>query len=48
MNFEIITPDNLSGGDFYISLTLKKYSRYDMVGGLSLVETIDPGVFLEW
>jgi hypothetical protein len=48
LNFEIITTENLSGGDFYISLTLKKYSRYDAVGGLSFAEPLDPEVFLEW
>jgi hypothetical protein len=48
MNFEVITTYGASGGNFYISLNLKKYSRYDEVGGHSLVEVFDPRGFVEW
>lgn len=43
MNFEIITPDKVSGGSFYISLTLNRYSRYDSEGGHSLVSDFESG-----
>jgi hypothetical protein len=48
LSMDIRTPRNARGGDFYISLTLKKYSRHDSVGGLSLVEEFDPRGFIEW
>jgi hypothetical protein len=48
INFEVITTYGASGGNFYISLNLKKYSRYDEVGGHSLVEVFDPRGFVEW
>jgi hypothetical protein len=47
-NFEIRTIDNASGGEFFISLTLQKYSRYDSVGGHSLVDVFDAKEFIEW
>jgi hypothetical protein len=48
LNFEVKTPYGARGGNFYISLNLKKYSRYDEVGGHSLVEVFDPRGFVEW
>jgi hypothetical protein len=48
LNFDIRTPRNARSGNFYISLTLKKYSRYDEDGGHSLVEEFDPRGFIEW
>jgi len=48
MNFEVLTPNGSRGGNFYISLNLKKYSRYDEIGGQSLVTEFDPRGFLEW
>ena len=48
LNFAVRTPRNAQGGDFYISLTLKKYSRYDEEGGHSLVQEFDPRGFIEW
>ena len=38
----------LNGGRFFISFTEKRYSRYDSIGGLSLVESLDSEVFFEW
>jgi len=46
--FEIRTSKNASGGRFFISLTLDRYSRYDAVGGHSLVSNFDSGGFFEW
>ena len=48
LNFAIRTPRNARSGSFYISLTLKKYSRYDEEGGHSLVQEFDPRGFIEW
>jgi len=48
LNFEIKTPHGISGGNFYISFNLKKYSRYDTIGGHSFVTEFDPRGFLEW
>jgi hypothetical protein len=48
MNFDVRTHYGARGGNFYISLNLKKYSRYDEVGGHSLVEVFDPRGFVEW
>ena len=48
LTFEIRTPRNASGGSFYISLTLNEYSRYDAVGGHSLVTDFDSRGFFEW
>ena len=39
---------NIDGGRFFISFTEKRYSRYDSIGGLSLVESLDSEVFFEW
>jgi hypothetical protein len=47
-NFEIETQQGNSSGNFYVSLTLKKYSRYDDFGRHSLVEVLDPRGFVEW
>lgn len=48
LNFEIRTPKNASGGNFYISLTLNEYSRYDSEGGHSLDTNFDSRGFFEW
>ena len=45
---DVRTPRNARVGNFYISLTLKKYSRYDEEGGHSLVQEFDPRGFIEW
>lgn len=45
---EVRTPRNARGGNFYISPTLKKYSRYDSIGGHSLVEEFEPRGFFDW
>jgi len=45
---DVRTPRNARAGNFYISLTLKKYSRYDEEGGHSLVQEFDPRGFIEW
>ena len=48
LTFEILTPNNASGGSFYISLTLNEYSRYDAAGGHSLDTYFDSRGFFEW
>ena len=48
LTFEIRTPKNASGGSFFISLTLNRYSRYDAIGGHSFVSDFDSGGFFEW
>ena len=48
LTFEILAPGNATGGSFYISLTLNRYSRHDAVGGHSLVSDFDSGGFFEW
>ena len=48
LNFEIRTLRGLSGGNFYISLTLNRYSRHDSEGGHSLVSDFDSRGFFEW
>ena len=48
LTFEIISQYRSLSGNFYISLTLKKYSRYDDFGRRSLVEVFDPRGFVEW
>lgn len=46
--YEIVNSRNSSGGNFYISFTLKKYSRQDIYGKHSYVTTFDPRGFIEW
>ena len=46
--FEILSSEKSIGGNFYISLTLKKYSRYDRYGRHSYVDTLDPRGFIKW
>ena len=46
--FEILTPRNASGGSFFISLTLNRYSRHDAMGGHSLVREFESRGFFEW
>lgn len=46
--FEIKSPKQATGGNFYISITLKKYSRYDSVGGHSYVDVFEPRGVIEW
>lgn len=48
LTFEIKAPKNASGGSFYISFTLERYSRYDAAGGHSLETHFDPRGFFEW
>ena len=48
LTFEIVTLNRSFGGNFYISLTDKKYSRYDRFGKHSYVTTLDPRGFFEW
>jgi hypothetical protein len=48
LTFEIVTPKKSFGGNFFISLTGKKYSRHDRFGKHSYVTTLDPRGFLEW
>jgi hypothetical protein len=48
LTFEIVTPKKSFGGNFYISITDKKYSRHDRFGKHSYVTTLDPRGFLEW
>ena len=47
LNIKILK-DERYGGDFFISLTQKKYKRNDFYGGHSLVEELDPRGFIEW
>lgn len=48
LTVEILTHEKSSGGNFYISLTLERYSRYDSVGGHSFVDKLDIRGFIEW
>jgi hypothetical protein len=48
MNYEVITTYGASGGNFYISLTLDVYSRYDYHGGHSKEYEFDSRGFVEW
>ena len=48
LTFEIISQYRSLSGNFYISLTFKKYSRYVDFGRRSLVEVFDPRGFVEW
>jgi hypothetical protein len=48
LTFEIVTPKKSFGGNFYISITDKKYSRHDRFGKHSYVTTLDPRGFFEW
>jgi hypothetical protein len=48
INFEVITTYGASGGNFYISLTLDVYSRYDYHGGHSKEYEFDSRGFVEW
>jgi len=48
INLEVLTLYGVNSGNFYISFNQKKYSRYDEVGGHSLVLEFDPRGFLEW
>jgi hypothetical protein len=48
LTFGIVTPNGSLGGNFFISLTEKKYSRHDRFGKHSYVTTLDPRGFFEW
>jgi len=45
---EISYENKASSGRLWISFTDKRYSRYDAIGGHSLVTDFDPRGFLEW
>jgi len=48
LNIEILSSNKISGGEFFISLTLNEYSRYDSIGGFSLDTFFDSRGFFEW